>query len=133
MSDAQRLHQLRELFLTNSMPVSTRIITVVFCVILAGIVLWLVRRRRLREEYTPIWLGVVLAVVLITARVDFLFWLTHAIGAWTPSSTIFFVGELFLLLICLNYAVRLSTMNGQVKNLAQEIALLRARIDEASD
>lgn len=132
MSDAERLHHLRELFLTSGMPMSTRIVTVAVCILLAGVVLWLVRRRKLREEYTPIWLAVVLAVFVITVRLDVLYGLTRAIGAWTPSSTIFFVGELFLVLLCLNYAVRLSSMSGQVKNLAQEVALLRARLEERS-
>jgi hypothetical protein len=35
---------------------------------------------------------------------------------------------LFLLVVSLNYAVRLSGMSSQVKLLAQEVALLRARI-----
>jgi hypothetical protein len=39
------------------------------------------------------------------------------------------MGELFLVAICLNYAVRLSKMSGQVKNLAQEIALLKTEIE----
>mgnify|MGYP003492600060 CR=1 FL=1 len=41
----------------------------------------------------------------------------------------FFLGELFLVGICLNYAVRLSRAGLQIKNLAQEIAILRARVD----
>ena len=51
--------------------------------------------------------------------------LTWAVGAWTPSSTLFFFGLLFLLIVCLNYAVRLSGMSAQVRLLAQEVALLR--------
>ena len=46
-----------------------------------------------------------------------------------PSSTIFFLGEVFLFLICLNYAVRLSQTSLRIKNLAQEVTLLRAQID----
>jgi len=42
---------------------------------------------------------------------------------------VFFLGELFLVAICLNYAVRLSRANLLIKNLAQEIALLRADVD----
>ena len=37
--------------------------------------------------------------------------------------------ELFLVAICLNYAVRLSRAGTQLKNLAQELALLNARVD----
>ncbi len=63
--------------------------------------------------------------VAISVWNDLLRAITRAIGAWTPSSTIFFMGELFLVTICLHYAVRLSSLGRQVKNLAQEVAMLR--------
>ena len=46
------------------------------------------------------------------------------------ASTIFFLGEVFLVLICLNYAVRLSRHGSRLKNLAQETAILRARLEQ---
>ena len=88
----------------------------------------LVRRRTLREEYTPIWLILAMGTLVISVWREALYGLTRAIGAWTPSSTLFFFGEAFLLAICLNYAVRLSKLTLQVKNLSQEIALLTARL-----
>ena len=96
---------------------------------LLALVLWLVRRRSLREEYTPIWVGIAFAVTIVSIRADLLLALTRAIGAWTSSSTLFALGEFALLLICLNYAARLSKQSTQIKNLAQELALLRARVE----
>ncbi len=132
MSDSDRLLELRELFLSSSVSPATQAVTIVISLALAGLVLWLVRRRGLREEYTPIWLLVALCGVVISIRVDLLYALARAIGAWTASSTVFFAGEVFLVAICLNYAVRLSQMSVQVKNLAQETALLKLQIEELS-
>jgi hypothetical protein len=129
MSDSEKLLELRELFLSSSVSLTTQVVTIVVSLALAGLVLWLVRRRRLREEYTPIWLIVAFVLVVISIRVDLLYTLARAIGAWTASSTIFFVGEVFLVAICLNYAVRLSRTSVQIKNLTQEIALLKARLE----
>ena len=56
--------------------------------------------------------------------------LTRAIGAWTPSSALFFFGQIFLVAICLNYAVRLSQLTLQVKNLSQELAVLRSVVEQ---
>ena len=53
-------------------------------------------------------------------------------SAWTPSSTLFFFGLVFLLTVCLNYAVRLSGLSLQVKLLAQEVALLRQKLAAAT-
>jgi hypothetical protein len=130
MSDSERLLELRELFLSSSVSPSTQIVTIAVSLALAGLVLWLVRRRKLREEYTPIWLVVAIVLVAISIRLDLLYALARAIGAWTASSTVFFVGEVFLAAICLNYAVRLSQASVQLKNLTQEIALLRARVED---
>jgi predicted PurR-regulated permease PerM len=119
MTPEQRLAELRELFLTAPAPVEVR-------------VLWLVKRRTLREEYTPIWLLVAFAIALVSLVSPLLQALTRAIGAWTQSSALFFFGQLFLVAICLNYAVRLSQLTLQVKNLVQEVAVLRAEIEDAT-
>jgi hypothetical protein len=38
----------------------------------------------------------------------------------------------FLVVICLNYAVRLSRASLQMKNLAQEVALLRVLVEQTA-
>ncbi len=129
MNETLTPEQLREVFLSAADPSSARVLALTSSLLLVSAVLWLVYRRGLREEYTPIWMGVALALVLVSVRLDWLYALTRAIGAWTPSSLIFFLGEIFLVVICLNYAVRLSRTGVEIKNLAQEIALLRARIE----
>ena len=128
MNETETLAHLRELFLENPDLESTRWLALSISLALVAAVLFLVRRRRLREEYTPIWLAVSAALVLVSIWLDLLRQLTRAIGAWTPSSTVFFLGELFLVGICLNYAVRLSRAGLLIKNLAQEVALLRAEV-----
>jgi len=121
---------LRELFLATAETDSARALAIGGSVILVTVVLWLVRTGRLREEYTPIWMGVAIALVAVSLRMEWLHAFTRAIGAWTSSSVIFFLGEIFLVTICLNYAVRLSKAGTQLKNLAQEIAILRSRVEE---
>jgi hypothetical protein len=130
MDETTTLARLRELFLDNPDLEHTRWLALSISLALVAAVLWLVRRRRLREEYTPIWLLVSGALVFVSLRLDVLRELTRAIGAWTPSSTVFFLGELFLVAICLNYAVRLSRAGLSIKNLAQEVAILRAQMDK---
>ncbi len=130
MNETLTTEQLREVFLAAADPSSARVLALTCSLLLVSVVLWLVYRRGLREEYTPIWMGVALALVLVSVRLDWLYALTQAIGAWTPSSLIFFLGEIFLVVICLNYAVRLSRTGVEIKNLAQEVALLRARLEQ---
>ncbi len=125
--------ELREVFLAAAEPNAVRALALTVSLVLVAVVLWLVRRRGLREEYTPIWMGVALALVVVSIRLDWLHVIARAIGAWTLSSVIFFLGEVFLVAVCLNYAVRLSQADVRIKNLAQEITLLRSRMDSLDD
>lgn len=125
--------ELREVFLAATEPNAARALALTASLVLVVVVLWLVRRRGLREEYTPIWMGVALALVVVSIRLDWLHVVARIIGAWTLSSVIFFLGEVFLVAVCLNYAVRLSQAGVQIKNLAQEVALLRTRMDSLDE
>lgn len=133
MSDAERLAEMRELFLAAPESAAARLLALVLSLGLVCIVMWLVRKRTLRAEYTPIWMGVAFGLFLVGLNLDVLRGIARIIGAWTISSTVFFLGEFFLLAICLNYAVRLSQAGTQIRRLAQELALLRERVEELSD
>ncbi|MEW6273341.1 MAG: DUF2304 domain-containing protein [Thermodesulfobacteriota bacterium] len=122
---------LRRLAIEQPEPASTRILALLLCSAFLVAVLVLVRRGRLREEYTPIWTVVALGTMVLSVWFDAVRMLTRAVGAWTPSSTLFFFGLVFLLTVSLNYAVRLSGLSLQVKLLAQEVALLRQQLGAA--
>ena len=119
---------LRRLAIEQPESPATRILALLLCTAFLAAVLVLVRRGRLREEYTPIWTVVALGTMVLSVWFDALRMLTRAVGAWTPSSTLFFFGLVFLLTVSLNYAVRLSGLSLQVKLLAQEVALLRQKL-----
>jgi len=133
MTEMERLEDLRELFLSAPESAVAQTLAIVLSLGLVGLVLWLVRRRTLRAEYTPIWVAVALGLFVVSMDLDLLRLFARALGAWTIASTLFFLGEFFLLAICLNYAVRLSQMGVQIRTMAQEIALLNARLDATRD
>jgi hypothetical protein len=126
--ESRDVEALRRLIMDQPEGGVTRTIALVVSAAFLLAVLNLVRRGRLREEYTPIWTVVAVGVMTLSVWSDGLRAITHAVGAWTASSTLFFFGELFLLILCLNYAVRLSTLTLQVKLLAQELSMLRDEV-----
>jgi hypothetical protein len=133
MNEADRIAELRELFMSAPEAASTRAIALAGSLMLFALVLWLVRRRSLREELTPIWIAVAVAVAAVGVWPALLRAVTRAIGAWTPSSALFFFALVFLMAISLHYAVRLSAMTLQLKNLSQEMALLRERVERGGE
>jgi hypothetical protein len=122
--------QLRALLLADTDTTAVRVVALVVAMVLFFSVFEAVRRRWLSESLTPIWLTCALAVLVLGINLNLLETMTRLIGAWTPSSTVFFFALLFLLAISLSYAVVLTRLGRQVARLAQEIAMLKARLGE---
>jgi hypothetical protein len=95
-------------------------------------ILELVRRRRLREEYSWLWLLAAGAMVVLVVWFRLLMIVTHLVGAVTPLNTLLLFAVLFLFAIAVHYSVIVSRLTSQVKNLAQELALVSARLEERS-
>lgn len=105
-------------------------------VLFAGIflillVLELVRRRKIREEYSVLWILTAITMFALAWWEGLLLFFTHLIGAVMNSSTIFFFSITFLGAICLHFSIKISQLTNQVKELAQEVAILRAEIEES--
>lgn len=120
------LETLRLLLEAQPVALRTRFVACVIALALVAVVFDLVRRRKLREDFTPVWVTCSVAILALALSVDALAWVTDLLGAWTASSTVFFLGIVFLMAVALNYAVRLSAMSNQLQVLSQEIALLKA-------
>ena len=107
------------------MPIRQKIFFLTIAFMLLLVILELVRRRRMRVEYSWLWLASGLTIIVVIIRYDLLIGLTSAIGAAIPTSTLFFLSILYLALLSLNYSVRLTELRRQIKELTQEVALLR--------
>ncbi len=87
----------------------------------------LVRRRKLKVEYSWLWILAGIAIVLVGLDYELLLWITKFIGAGWTSSTLFFFGIFFVLALSLQFSVKVSKLETQVKNLAQQLALLEPK------
>lgn len=112
------------------MPLRQKVFFLGIALVLLIVIVELVRRRRLRVEYSWLWLASGATIVALILRYDLLIWLSERVGAVIPTSTLFFFCILYLALLSLNYSVRLTSLSREVKELAQEVALLRAEREE---
>ncbi len=113
------------------MPLQQRIIIISAACLLMVTIFELVRKRRLRAEYSWLWL-LAGAGICLAALVPFegLRLVAHLLGSESPPSAIFFLGFLAMTLLCLQFSVRLSGMTENVKNLAQKVCLLEEALEE---
>ena len=112
------------------MPIRNKVVALVVGVWMLLLIIELVRRRKLREEYSWLWLMTGSGILLLAMWFDLLKWITHLVGAVTPSSTIFLFAFLFLIFISLHFSVAISTLTDRNKELAQRYALLELELNE---
>lgn len=92
----------------------------------------LVRKKRLREEYSLLWLATSLAMIILILRYDWLLALTKLIGAVLPTTTLFLGSIIFLISLSVQFSMRISKLSDQVKDLVQENALLRYEFEKST-
>jgi len=112
------------------MPFNQKIFALLTCCMVFAVTINLVRKRKLHEEYSVLWLATSILMFVLVIRYDWLVALTSLIGAGLPTSTLFICSIIFLMLIAVQFSIKISSLTDQVKNLAQENALLRAEITE---
>jgi hypothetical protein len=86
----------------------------------------LVRRRKLREKYAFLWLGVGAGGLILGVSRGLLDRLAHAVGIAYPPTLLFVFAVLFLLIVCGHLSWEVSRLEERTHILAEEIALLRS-------
>jgi hypothetical protein len=90
-------------------------------------ILEMVRRRKLREEYSILWLFGSVVILVLSIKKDWLEWASYAAGIFYPPSFLFLIGVLFIVLVLIHFSITISQLHQMNKKMAQEIALLWMR------
>ncbi len=93
-------------------------------------ILEMVRRRRLREEYSILWLAGGVVLLVFSLKKDWLEWASNAAGIYYPPSFLFLIGMLFILLILIHFSITISRLYQMNKKMAQELARLKQSREE---
>jgi len=95
-----------------------------FCVALLVGVLELVRRRKLSERYSLLWLASAAVGLLLLILYKPLFMkLVKWLGVKNPPTLLFIVAFFFLMLIVLHYSLVITKLSARTRELAQKVAM----------
>jgi len=111
------------------MPLRQQIFALAVSVVVFIFVIDMVRRRRLREEYSVLWLVTSVVMFILVIQYEWLVAITYWIGATTSTTTLFIGSLVFLMLLSVQFCIKISRLTDQVKDLSQENALLRKKIE----
>ena len=103
-------------------PISVFVIVV--AVAIALVVLAYVRKWRLREEYSLLWLLLVAAMVLLASFEGITVWVADRLDVAYAPSILYFVALAFVAAMLFHYSLEISRLSDQSRRLAQELSLL---------
>ena len=100
---------------------------------LSFVVLELVRRRRLQERYSMLWLVTCLALIVLAAVPGLLDRMSSALGIAYPPNALFIAAFGFVLLVLLNFSIAVSRLSEQSSRLAQRLAMLEEQVRRSGE
>jgi len=109
-------------------PLGTYILGIVGAVLTLGIVIEMLRKRRLRERHAVWWLIAGILALVIGVFPQVLIWAAGVIGVEIPTNLVFFVSIFILFLVSIQHSSELTTLENRSRTLAEESALQDLRI-----
>ncbi len=94
------------------------------------LILELVRRRKLLEQYSAMWLAIGIFSIAFVWIYPIIQEVTQIIGAGQTTSTILFFAFFSLLILNLQLCVKISEFSYNIKDIAQDNALLRKELED---
>lgn len=101
------------------------IFLLVSAVVFMAIIVEIVRRRRLAENFAILWLGVALGVVVLGIARPVVDWLSEAVGVEYGTSLFFGAAVAFFVFVCISLSIHISRLEARVESLAEEVAMLK--------
>ncbi|WP_308930506.1 DUF2304 domain-containing protein [Arthrobacter sp. SLBN-112] len=105
----------------------------VLALAIVGLVVEMLRRKKLREKYAIWWLVVGIATLVLAAFPQLLDLVARAAGVQLPSNLLFILSILMLLGVSLHLSWEISVVEDETRALAEEVAILRVQIEHMTE
>lgn len=103
---------------------------IIFALVVMMLIVSLLLRRQLREKYAVLWLLVGVAILVLALFPGLLVGLADVLGVEIPSNLIFSLAIFLLVGVTLHLSWELSQAEDEVRRVAEEVAILRADVEE---
>lgn len=105
------------------------VVAILGAALLLAFMVELLRRRQLAEKYAALWLLVGLVLLALLVIPGLLRWVADGLGFAVPANLLFFVAVTFLVGVAVHLSWELSRAEDETRALAEELTILRDRVD----
>jgi hypothetical protein len=109
-----------------------QIVSIAGSLVVMAFVFQLIRTRRLREEYAILWFLASLGLIVVSLWRGSLDLAARLLGVAYPPSVLLLAATFLGFVAAIHFSMSLSQLEEQNTRLAQELALLRHRLDAAT-
>lgn len=112
------------------MSVTAYILGILAALLTLGVVIEMMRRKRMRERHAIWWLLAGTLALIIGVFPGILNWAAGVLGVGAGTNLVFFVSIAVLFLVCIQASSELTTLEDKTRSLAEETVLLQLRVQE---
>ncbi len=110
------------------MPINVYTISIIFSLAFLFTVVELVRKARLQEKYSILWIFMSIVLLLLSSTPTIINKLAKWLDIKNPPSFLFLFGLVYLLVYNLHLTIVVSKQSEKITRLTQEIALIKNKI-----
>lgn len=107
-----------------------QVLAIVGSILLIIFTLELIRRKRLKEEFSILWLGMGIVFLVISLFRGLLDKFSYLVGIGYPPAALFLILIMGLTVILIHFSVAISELKEANKKLTQELGLLKKEIED---
>ena len=119
---------MQPVYLYTGLQLRAQLFVVVLGLMVLLFVLNQVRRKKIREEYSLLWILSASVLVLSAAFIKSVEKLSHMVGIYYPPAFLFLIAILMVMVLQFHFSTVISTLREQNKNLTQDLGILGAEV-----
>lgn len=105
-----------------------QLIAIVVSLLFFSLIVFLIQRKRIKEEYSLMWLFVSLVFIVFSFWREGLDFLAQSMGVSYPPAALFLILLVAVFLILIEFSIIISKLSDRNKTLTQEIAILKQEV-----
>lgn len=112
------------------MSTNSYIFFLIFAIGIVMLVLAQVRNQNMKEKYAALWLIVSALIIVLVIFPNLLLFFADLVGVASPVNLLFLLSIIMLIGVTLHLTLELSQLGERTRTLAEEVAILRAQLDQ---
>ena len=107
-----------------------QVVAITVSLLLFLFIMYLIRSQRLKEEYSLLWIFFSLVFIIFSFWRRGLDYISDFLGVAYPPAALFMILLMAIFLILIEFSIIISKLADRNKSLAQEIGLLKQKLEE---